>query len=159
MSMPLHRVTVATLLCIACIVPLCIHRSDAEAVWPESSTQWLSADPDRCTAIIVGRKAGASGPMTTHTADCSDCDFRINKVPAKDWPAGSKRPLYIYKGNYPSLITTTRGATWLPNNLEGTPDQIKAWGTESIITGYIPQVIYTIYKHTHMHIRIYIYVQ
>ena len=35
---------------------------------------------DRCTTIIVGKKAGVSGPMNTHTADCSDCDFRINKV-------------------------------------------------------------------------------
>ena len=97
---------------------------------------------DRCTTIIVGPKAGSAGPMTTHTADCSDCDFRLNKVPAKDWPAGSMRPLYIYKGEYPQTVTSTRGQTWDPNNLEGSANQIEAWGKESQITGYIPQVIF-----------------
>lgn len=95
---------------------------------------------DRCTTIVVGPQAGTTGPMNTHTADCSDCDFRINKVPARDWPVGSLRPLYQYKGNYPATITANRGSTWQPSNLEGTPDQIAAWGKESIITGSIPQV-------------------
>ena len=57
-----------------------------------------------------------------------------------DWPPGTMRPLYLYKGNYPSTITTLRGPTWHPNNLEGTPEQLEAWGTESTTTGYIPQV-------------------
>lgn len=35
---------------------------------------------DKCTTIVVGKKAGTDGPMTTHTADCSDCDFRVSKV-------------------------------------------------------------------------------
>jgi hypothetical protein len=35
---------------------------------------------DRCTAIAVGRKASKDGStMTTHTADCADCDWRIAK--------------------------------------------------------------------------------
>lgn len=38
------------------------------------------AEIDKCTTIIVGKTAGTEGPMTTHTADCSDCDFRIAKV-------------------------------------------------------------------------------
>lgn len=54
------------------------------------------------------------------------------------------RPLYVYHGNYPSVISAHRGATWHPSNLEGTPEQLAAWGTESVITGYIPQV-----KHTY----------
>jgi hypothetical protein len=118
------------------------------------------ADLDRCTTMVVGRRAGkcqsvsrrintgtilmccfhVDGPMTTHTADCSDCDFRINKVPAMDWPKDSMRPLYVYKGNYPSTISSYRGDTWLPSNLEGTKEQREAWGEESVITGYIPQV-------------------
>jgi hypothetical protein len=57
-----------------------------------------------------------------------------------DWEAGTMRPLYLYKGNYPSTVTTLRGVTWHPNNLEGTEEQITNWGTESQITGYIPQV-------------------
>jgi hypothetical protein len=95
---------------------------------------------DRCTSIVVGAKAGAEGPMNTHTADCADCDFRIGKVPAADWPEDSLRALYQYKGNYPATITSTRGKTWHPDNLEGTPEQLAEWGKESAITGYIPQV-------------------
>ena len=50
------------------------------------------------------------------------------------------RPLYLYKGDYPSVVSAQRGETWLPANLEGNPEQLKEWGTESVITGYIPQV-------------------
>ena len=100
----------------------------------------LDKEIDKCTTIIVGKNAGTQGPMTTHTADCSDCDFRIAKTPARDWKAGSMRPLYLYKNNYPATITTERGTTWHPNNLEGTPEQLEAWGTESVVLGYIPQV-------------------
>ena len=57
------------------------------------------AEIDKCTAIIVGKKAGKEGPMTTHTADSSDCDFRLNKVPAMDFKEKEKRPLYLYKGS------------------------------------------------------------
>lgn len=95
---------------------------------------------DRCTAIATGKLAGLDGPMTTHNADCSNCDFRINKVPAKDWADGVMRPLYVYKGDYPATITSQRGITWHPSNLQGNTEQLKAWGNESIITGYIPEV-------------------
>lgn len=37
-------------------------------------------EADRCTTIVVGPKAGIEGPMTTHTADCLNCDFRVAKV-------------------------------------------------------------------------------
>jgi hypothetical protein len=73
-------------------------------------------------------------------SDCADCDFRIGKVAAQDWPEDSQRPLYQYKGAYPSTITSSRGKTWHPDNLEGTKEQITEWGLESPITGYIPQV-------------------
>ena len=57
-----------------------------------------------------------------------------------DWEEGAMRPLYLYKGNYPSTNTSLRGVTWHPDNLEGTDEQIAAWGVESPTTGYIPQV-------------------
>ena len=78
--------------------------------------------------------------MVTHTADCLDCHFRVNKYPAKDWPENSMRNTYEYKNNYPSNIAEDRGETWHPTNLEGTPAQLKAWGTKSVTTGQIPQV-------------------
>lgn len=98
---------------------------------------------DKCTTIIVGPKAGIEGPMTTHTADCADCDFRIGKVPARDWPAGTMRPLYMYKDQYPSVVSANRGATWHPDNLQGNAEQLAAWGKESVPSAYIPQVAHT----------------
>jgi dipeptidase len=103
----------------------------------------LLQETDRCTSILVGPKAGTEGPMTTHNSDCADCDFRVNKVPAMDWPRGSMRPLYLYRGSYPSTVSQHRGNTWKPENLQGTPEQLKSWGTSSQITGYIPQVEHT----------------
>jgi hypothetical protein len=44
------------------------------------SSEISFAEIDKCTTIIVGKTAGSEGPMTTHTADCSDCDFRLAKV-------------------------------------------------------------------------------
>ena len=77
-----------------------------------------SEDPGDETSIGPIFPIGEGGPMVTHTADCSDCDFRLAKVPAKDWPAGSQRPLYLYRGEYPSTISD-RSSTWSYKNLEG----------------------------------------
>ena len=99
-----------------------------------------SVDGDRCTTIVMGKMAGLGGPMTTHTADCSECDFRINKVPARDHPAGAMRPLYEYKADYPSNVVSDRGKTWRSDNLEGTETQKQLWSTSTKITGYIPEV-------------------
>lgn len=106
---------------------------------PVQSKDMLNIE-DRCTTIVVGPGAGTEGPMTTHTSDCSNCDFRISKVPARDWPKGSMRPLYLFRGEYPMIVTKNRGTTWHPDNLEGTHEQKKAWGKESEVTGYIPEV-------------------
>lgn len=105
---------------------------------------WLRLEADRCTSIIMGKNAGLNGPMTTHTADCADCDFRLSRTPAKHHPAGSMRPLFLYTSAYPSLVTEERGETWKRKNLEGSPQQLSIWkknGTE--VVGYIPQVPYT----------------
>jgi hypothetical protein len=103
----------------------------------------LLPETDRCTSVVVGPKAGTEGAMTTHNADCADCDFRVNKVPAMDWARGSMRPLYLYRGSYPLTVSEHRGNTWKPQNLQGTPEQLKAWGKSSVITGYIPQIEHT----------------
>lgn len=81
--------------------------------------------------------------MTTHTSDCSNCDFRLSKIPARDWSEGSLRPLYLLKYSYPATVSHVRGDAWLPHDLDGTPEQLKVWGNESVITGYIPQVSLT----------------
>jgi hypothetical protein len=121
----------------ALVVVVLVLASSAQA---QRQPKITSVDGDRCTTIIMGKTAGLGGPMTTHTADCSECDFRLNKVPAADHPPGAMRALYEYKGDYPATIVSDRGTTWHPDNLEGTVEQKTAWGTVSKITGYIPEV-------------------
>ena len=50
------------------------------------------------------------------------------------------RPLHLFRGEYPMIVSKKRGSTWHPDNLEGTPEQKKLWGKESEVTGYIPEV-------------------
>jgi hypothetical protein len=123
----------ATLFGEAAAAPVAIDKSRL-LPWTEGS--------EKCTAIIVSKGAGTEGPMTTHTADCANCDFRLNKVPAKDWNEDDLRALYVYKGSYPSQVIENRGTTWSASNLEGTSEQIAEWiKEEKSITGYIPQVL------------------
>lgn len=101
---------------------------------------------DRCTTMIAGPKASADGStMTTHTADCAECDFRLAKVPARDWPAGSQRPIYLFASAYPRRVQEGRSATWEPSNLDDSLPQSPAWKKKgfSKIIGYIPQVNHT----------------
>jgi dipeptidase len=98
---------------------------------------------DRCTAILIGAKASTTGsPMTTHTSDCGDCDWRVNKVPAMDWPAGSMRPIYMTYGPYPRQVREDRGETWSKANLEDLPQKAE-WEKQNLIIGEIPQVEHT----------------
>jgi hypothetical protein len=108
----------------------------------EEKLNTLVQTTDRCTSILVSKSAGVEGPMTTHTADCAECDFRIAKVPAADWPEGSMRTLYQYRGGYPATVVTDRGKTWHPDNLEGSPEQVEKWKEfeTTLVTGQIPQV-------------------
>ena len=101
---------------------------------------------DACTSIAVGRKATVDGStFATHTADCAECDWRINKVTAADWPAGSQRPIYALTGTYPKQVREDRGFTWSVKNLEQGSVHTPRWEKmKGDIIGYIPQV-----PHTH----------
>ncbi len=79
----------------------------------------------------------------THNADCADCDWRINKVNAKDWKMGSTRPIYLPREGYPQLVLKDRGYTWNPANLENMT-QKPTWETMyNQVLGHIPQVEHT----------------
>ena len=101
---------------------------------------------DRCTTIAVGSGATTDGStMNSYNADCADCDWRVNKVPAKDWAPGSLRPVYLTYSPYPARVRNDRGETWKVENLEPLP-QREAWATyppSTTILGYIPQVNHT----------------
>ena len=48
-----------------------------------------------CTVILVGKEASTdSSVMTTHTADCSVCDWTWRHIPAADHESGSMRKIY-----------------------------------------------------------------
>lgn len=60
--------------------------------------------------------------VTTHNNDCQECDIRITHVPARDWPAGSKRPILDINVNYPRYIETAsdsiHGPDYLPELID-----------------------------------------
>jgi dipeptidase len=80
----------------------------------------------------------------THTADCDDCDFRLAKTRPQTHDLSSEplRPVYKYHRQYPRLVATERGATWLPENLETEfePTYSSSAWVEGQIVGYLPQV-------------------
>jgi dipeptidase len=87
-----------------------------------------------CTAIAVGKDASASGhPMVAHSEDSGPMsnDVRLVRVPRKQWPQGSMRPLWLWNAGYPRLVSTESAA----------PDY-QPFGDESpsVILGHIPQV-------------------
>lgn len=72
------------------------------------------------------------------------CELEL--VPARDWPEGTLRPIYIITGEYPRQVREDRGFTWSKHNLEQMPqrpdwEDIEKSG--SSIIGYIPQVAHT----------------
>ncbi len=118
----------------------------SQLLFPESGRIAPGPQTDRCTTMIVGPKATADGStMTTHTADCAECDFRLAKVPARDWPKGAQRPVYLFASAYPRRVQVGRSETWEPDNLDDSLPQADAWTRPgfSKVLGHIPQVEHT----------------
>ena len=114
---------------------------------PTVSARYQSKDQfmnDHCTTIVVG-KDGTKDKSTllTYNADCAECDWRINKVAARDWPASSMRPVYLLSGAYPRQVRDDRGVTWSPDNLENLPQREEWMTMRGEIIGHIPQVDHT----------------
>ena len=77
------------------------------------ATSVVGRSEDRCTSIIVGKSAtGEGGPLTSHTVDCAACDFRLSKVPSRKIVAGSTRPVYRYRAEYPRWVGEGKGSTY-----------------------------------------------
>ncbi|KDO19092.1 hypothetical protein SPRG_15571 [Saprolegnia parasitica CBS 223.65] len=94
-------------------------------------------DWDRCTAIAVGRNASTTGaPMTTHASDCSTCDFRIGKVPARTHGPNATRDLVTFRLEYPRYVGDGRGDVYSLANVD---TSVFNW-TASPSMGSIPQV-------------------
>jgi dipeptidase len=42
--------------------------------------------------------------VATHNNDCQECDYRIARVPARDWPKGTLRPVHDTRNYYPRFL-------------------------------------------------------
>eukprot|EP00177_Eucheuma_denticulatum_P003988 GFKZ01007207.1.p1 GENE.GFKZ01007207.1~~GFKZ01007207.1.p1 ORF type:complete len:665 (+),score=106.55 GFKZ01007207.1:449-2443(+) len=99
---------------------------------------------EACTAIVIGRLATTDGSTyAASSADCSECDFRLAKVPARTHGVNATRPVYLYNYHYPHVVSG-RARTWEASNLEGTASQLALWSSGTKPLGYIPEV-----KHTY----------
>lgn len=97
-----------------------------------------------CTAIAFGRNTTVdTSTYSASTADCSNCDFRLAKVPAANYSPNAQRPVFLYHDSYPHIVHSSRSPTWHASNLEGSARQLASWNVTKPI-GYIPQV-----NHTH----------
>ena len=86
-----------------------------------------------CTTIVVTKGASVDGSvMVTHTADCGSCDFRLVRVPAMNFEAGTKRPVYPMREPYPRYVGTYHGEGYNTPGYEPTEP-----------LGYIDQVEHT----------------
>ena len=60
--------------------------------------------------------------ITTHNNDCSECDIRVTHVPARDWPKGSKRPIFRERSAYPKYAEeeeyNIHGPEYLVSNID-----------------------------------------
>ncbi|ETV96581.1 hypothetical protein H310_10282 [Aphanomyces invadans] len=101
---------------------------------------------DRCTAILVGAKASVTGaPMTTHSNDCPDCDFRLVKVHPMTHASGAMRDVVLVSSQYPRYVGNARGSGYSRSHLD--PIQAPDGGfikyTDTIPIAQIVQVNYT----------------
>mmetsp|Transcript_30981 Transcript_30981/g.72982 ORF Transcript_30981/g.72982 Transcript_30981/m.72982 type:complete len:627 (+) Transcript_30981:130-2010(+) len=91
-----------------------------------------------CTVFAVGKDASADGSvMCSHSNDGEfDTDPRLVKVPAADYPPGSRRPIYFSPESYPRYVGYERKIPeYYPKEGEN---------HESFVPiGYIPQVPHT----------------
>lgn len=93
-------------------------------------------DVSSCSIAAVGKAASATGfPIVTHTDDGGPVnDFRLVRVPRKQWPAGSVRNIYHWQDRYPRMVSSnfmTPDYAPLPGQFERTP------------VGTIPQIAET----------------
>lgn len=89
---------------------------------------------DKCTVVIVGKKASVDGSViTTHTCDCGLCDWTWRYVPPADHEEGSTRKIY-----------------WIPQFATDPPDKGLKWDAlDDNFNGLeIPQIPHT-YGYLH----------
>lgn len=95
-----------------------------------------------CTTLICGSKATADGSvLASHSSDGGGTlDPRMVRIPSRDFPSGSLRPVFSSPENYPRYSGTDRmAAEYFPENCQSTPEKCAAMTP----IGFIPQVSHT----------------
>ena len=95
--------------------------------------QEYTTSPDKCTVVIVGKKASTDGSvMSTHTCDCGLCDWTWRYRPPADHEPGTTRKIYWFDqfGTTPP----SKGLKW--DNLEDNFSDIEINEVENTL-GYI----------------------
>ncbi len=78
-------------------VALILSLAALSAVYSQECESCSTAGTDKCTVVLVGKKASTDGSvMTTHTCDCGVCDWTWRYVPPADHEPGSKRKIYWF---------------------------------------------------------------
>lgn len=79
------------------------------------SSGWLGSEA--CTVVAVGKKASKDGSVLVSHSDDGDPkqDARLIYVPAQDYPAGSKRPIFYTPETFPRYLGSARGPDYEPN--------------------------------------------
>ena len=93
--------------------------------------------PDGCTAIAVTLSASQTGPLTTHTNDCKDCDFRLSLVPRSSPPPHTPRAIPPSRFSYPRYVGPDRGNTLTEARLDRRVG--RTW-TETVAVGEVEEV-------------------
>eukprot|EP01047_Picozoa_sp_COSAG01_P069755 COSAG01_NODE_10404_length_2175_cov_2.057322_1_plen_644_part_00 len=93
-----------------------------------------------CSTIAAGRLATADGStLATHSNDGGGAtDGRLVRVPARDHPAGSVRPIYYATENYPRYVGPSLGPMYMSTWAGGA-----AGFNDSVPIGTIPEVAHT----------------
>ena len=97
----------------------------------------VAAGVNSCSTIVAGPKATKDGStFASHSNDGGgSTDGRLVSVPARDYPAGTLRPIYYATEDYPRYVGPDLGpsymSTW-PGGATGYND--------SVPIGHIPQV-------------------
>ncbi len=105
-----------TLIILICGVGLL----NIQASYSQGCETCISVSQDKCTVVIVGKKASTDGSViSTHTCDCGVCDWTWRYVPPADHEPGSKRKIYYFnqfKSDPPS-----KGLKWdaIEDNFNG----------------------------------------
>mmetsp|Transcript_25962 Transcript_25962/g.43787 ORF Transcript_25962/g.43787 Transcript_25962/m.43787 type:complete len:653 (-) Transcript_25962:36-1994(-) len=97
---------------------------------------------ESCTTLICGSKATTDGSvLASHSSDGGGTlDPRLVRIPARDFPPNSSRPVFASPENYPRYSGTYREAPeYFPENCQSTTEKCAALTP----IGFIPQVPHT----------------